>query len=485
MKGYIFFSVHEELFRRVADQLQPYVDSFSGFVWGKQQARAISGHGVTYDPLLVFTRDLLPQVMDGQPADLAWLDRRERELGVSVQRMLHSERHLLAGKSFDQIMRMAEVAMRVIGDALDRIRPDFLLSEDISCFHSWLHFALARERGIPFWAVTTARIAGRIHVYSNGFQRSERVEKLYPELLAHGLGDEARRQAEEYVAKFRAKPSRPKGMEVRAKQVRIDRDDGRRFAIAAARYFGDPGDPTLRPPHEVIRQRLRRIARVRIAAVRGVFEAPVAGEKYILYPIQYQPEASTLVQGPMYVDQVALVRDIARSLPIGYRLYVKEHVSNRGRRPLSFYDELRAIPEVRLLGPDEDTYALIRGAGAIATITSTVGWEGLLFDKPVITFGEVFYNIVPTVYRASQVSKDRWYELFKRATTEHAPDPDAVLALVSALQQVSFPGRMANGMTFPEVLEPGNVENVTNAVIRVLGLDRARGPRTATAVTGP
>ena len=474
MKGYIFFSVHEELFRRLAERLHDRVQTWGGFVWGRQQAKAISGHGVTFDPMVIFSRDLLPQCNDGRTADLTWLAKRERELGVSFQRMIHAERHLLAGRSFDEILRMAEVATREIANAYDRFRPDFVLSEDISCLHSWLHFALARERGIPFWAITAGRLPGRIHVYSAGFQRSEKVETLYPQLLARGLTESERRQALEYVTRFRARPARPKGMEVRAKQVRVDRDDVRRFALAVTRYFGDPGDPTMRPPLEVVRQRLRRIVRVRLASTRHVFERPVEGEKYVLYPIQYQPEASTLVQGPMYVDQVALVRDIARSLPVGFRLYVKEHVSNRGRRPLDFYEQLRTLPEVRLLGPDEDTWSLIRGASAIATITSTVGWEGLLFDRPVITFGEVFYNIVPTVYRASQVSKDRWYELFRRATSEHRPDPDAVLALVSAIQQVSFPGRMANGLTFPEVLDPENVANLAHAVTTALGLDRAR-----------
>ncbi len=129
-------------------------------MWGRQQARAISGHRATYDPLLVFSRDLRPRYLDGKPADLAWLEQREAELGISIQRMLASERHQLAGKTYGQLMRMAEVALREIGDALDRIKPDFILSEDISCFHSYAHFALACERGIPFWSITTARVAG-------------------------------------------------------------------------------------------------------------------------------------------------------------------------------------------------------------------------------------------------------------------------------------------------------------------------------------
>jgi hypothetical protein len=470
MKAYIFFSVHEEVFRRIAERLHDYVDSFGGFVWSMPQVRAISGHGIDYDPLVVFTRDLLPLCDDGKKPDLDWLARREQELGFSIQRMLTAERHLLVGRSFERIMRMVEVALREIAAVYDRSKPDFVLSEDISCFFSHVHFALARERKIPFWVIGSGRIRGRLSVYSSGMQHWERMVDRYREILARGLSDRERADAEQFVSEFRAKPVRPSGMGRRGKPVGIHLADVGTFKIAATRFFGDPDDPTSRSPIQVVQQRLRRLARVAIGNLRGVFEPPVAGEPYILYPIHYQPEASTLVQAPMYVDQLPLIHDIARSMPMGYRLYVKEHLTNRGRRPLEFYDQIRAIPAVRLLGPDEDTWALIQGASAIVVITGTMGWEGILFDKPVISFGDVFFNLLPHVYRALDVPKDGWYRLFKDAVTRHRPDRDAVLAMISAMQQCSFPGFMANAVAFPDVLEPDNIASMTKGVIDELAL---------------
>ena len=191
------------------------------------------------------------------------------------------------------------------------------------------------------------------------------------------------------------------------------------------------------------------MTRVAIADMRRIFEKPVAGENYVLYPLHFQPGATTLVQAPLYVDQLALLRDMAASLPVGYRLYVKEHVSSRGRRPIEFYEGIRAIPAARLLRPDEDTWTLIRDARVVAVITGTVGWEGLLFDKPIVTFGDVFLNLHPSVYRAGDIAKDRWYDVFQQATTRHEHDREAVLAMIAALQQASYPGFIANPSTFP------------------------------------
>ena len=478
MKAYIFFSVHEELFRRIANGLVQYgVDKFSGFVWGRNQERVIAGHGVTFDQLLIFSRDLLPQCNDGKAADLEWLARRERELGISISRMLASERHLLAGRSHGEIMRMAEVALREIAAAYDRIRPDFVFSEDVSCFHSYVHFVLAQERKIPFWSIGSGRLPQRVSVYSSGMQRLERVQALYPQLLARGLTAAERGEAEAYVSTFRECPARPSGMDVRSRFKALELKDLKRMRIVAKRYFGDRADPTMSSPLRVIANRIQRVARVRAAKRHRVFESPVDGEKYIVYPIHYQPEATTLVQAPMYVDQVQLIEDIAKSLPIGHRLYVKEHMTNRGRRPLDFYQRLRAIAAVRLLSPDEDTWSLIRNAAAIAVITGTMGWEGLLFAKPVITFGEVFFNILPQVHRAGAASKDAWYGILMTAVSESSSDGEALLALISALQQASHPGFIGNSTTFPQVLDPDNVMKLTNALAIEAGLVTTLGVR--------
>jgi len=474
MKAFIFHSVHEELFLQVAENLQRRgVTAWSGFVWSQHQQKALEGRGVTYDPLVVFTRDLLPQIEDGQRPDLDWLARRECELGVSLQRMLAAERHLLTGRTFEQIMRMAEVALREIAAAYDRARPDFIFSDDIACFHSYVHFAVARERGIPFWSIGSGRLPRRISVYSAGLQHNERFEKRFAEISARGLTGDERRDAETYLTTFRERPQRPTGMNTRAVKPSVGRLEVSRFRNAAALYFADRDNPTAIPPLRMIQSRLTRMARIAVADATGVFEKPVPGEKYIFYPLHFQPEATTLVQAPLYVDQLALLHDIAASLPAGYRLYVKEHLSSRGRRPLGFYETIRAIPSARLLGPDENTWSLIRDAAVVAVITGTVGWEGLMFEKPVVTFGDVFFNHHPSVYRAGRAAKDTWFELFTRATTNHVHDRDAVLAMIAALHQSTYPGFIGNPRSFPEALDPENVKLLADAVADSVGLKSA------------
>ena len=472
MRFYVFFSVHERLFHPVMQEMvERYgVRELSGFVWGEDQAEFLSSTGAVYDPLQVFTRDVEARLAEAPPPDLGYLRECETRYGVPLHRMLWAERHLLEGKTYTEALQLCEALFRLVEKSFDERRPDCIFSEDVSCLASYIHHVVAKDRGIPFWRISSARMPALLSVYDGGLQDWNLTRAKLDELLARDLTPEEREAAATFVEQFRATPSRPTGMDVRSRLPVASENDFRRLFSASRRYYRDPRNPTLSSPVEMLRQRAVRLSRNRAADALDLFDAPVEGEPYVLFPIHFQPEASTLVQAPYYLNQEALIEDISKSLPVGHRLYVKEHLTNRGRRPLSFYKHIKSTFGVRLLGPDADTWSLIQGAAAIAVITGTMGWEGILFKKPVITFGEVFFNMYPGVYRAGLEPKDRWYRVFDEAIHRHVHDEDQLLKLVSAIQQTSKPGFMKNPSTFPDVLEPDNVARIADALAWGLGL---------------
>lgn len=470
---YTFFSVHERLFvpmhRLLRDRYG--VEAFGGTVWGQDQSSFLSAGDIDYDPLIIFTRDVL-EPSEGATPDVDFLREREERYGVPIHRMIWSERHLLEGRSYAEVLALTERLFRVVEEAFDRFEPSFLFSEDVGCLTSYVHYAVARGRGIPFWRIGSARMPGLLSVYCGGPQEWNLTKDKLAEIRRRGLSPEERQGARAFVEAFRTKPERPTGMRTRARLPIADMEDAERLAKLGKRYLDDPKNPTLTSPLKALRQRAVRLARNQASQSLDYFDRPVPGERYVLYPIHFQPEASTLVQAPYYLDQAALIEDMSKSLPVGYQLYVKEHVSNRGRRPLAFYKRVRETFGVRLLGPDEDTWALIRNASAIAVITGTVGWEGLLFEKPVVTFGDVFYNECELTHRAGLVAKDRWHEVFRKAIFEHVHDEEQLLELVAAIRESSRPGFLKNPNTFPAVLEQANVERITDALAWGAGLSR-------------
>jgi hypothetical protein len=122
------------------------------------------------------------------------------------------------------------------------------------------------------------------------------------------------------------------------------------------------------------------------------FSSPKENEKYVFFPLQIEPELSLLLHAPFHTGQLAIIRNIAQSLPYDTCLYVKDHIAAIGYRSLSSYKQMAMIPNVRLIPPFVNSYRLIKHSKGVVTITGTAGMEAMLLGKPVITLGNVFYN---------------------------------------------------------------------------------------------
>lgn len=122
------------------------------------------------------------------------------------------------------------------------------------------------------------------------------------------------------------------------------------------------------------------------------------GKRFVFYPLHAEPESSLQVASPEYFFQLGAIASLARDLPAGYFLVVKETYQTYGRRPANFYDQIREFKNVILLDMLELGLEVVRKAEAVATITGTAGFEAAIMGKPVISFGRHNqFNILPHV----------------------------------------------------------------------------------------
>ena len=126
--------------------------------------------------------------------------------------------------------------------------------------------------------------------------------------------------------------------------------------------------------------------------------ADLAGQKYLFYALQVEPEQNFQGFSPEYFYQQAAIISLSRDLPPDTILAVKEHIPAMNRRPKQFYDQLRLLKNVILIDPKEDGLRLVKGARAVATINGTVGQEAAVLGIPVLSFGRRnLYNILDHV----------------------------------------------------------------------------------------
>lgn len=196
----------------------------------------------------------------------------------------------------------------------------------------------------------------------------------------------------------------------------------------------------------------------------------IENEPYILYALHVNPEASTMVQAPNFVNQLLIIEALSKNIPITHKLYVKEHPIMGGRRPIGFYKEINRFPNVRLLKANEDNYSLIRNADLVAVITGTTGWEAIMMGRPVITFGECFYVNLGFSERCSDFNQ--LGQLIHRLLYDRdRPNPKTrekrIKLFLAALYELSFP--LSDKALWPsKPLQPGGLGQTEQITARVI-----------------
>lgn len=137
---------------------------------------------------------------------------------------------------------------------------------------------------------------------------------------------------------------------------------------------------------------------------RFALKQPDLNVKYIYLPLHYQPELTTNPLADCFVDQDLMIDLLAAAIPDDFFIYVKENPAQKiWNRSVHFYRKINNNPNVRLVDIKTDTYQLIQNSTAVATATGTAGWEALFREKPVLMFGNFFYQYARGVFRCSNV----------------------------------------------------------------------------------
>lgn len=124
----------------------------------------------------------------------------------------------------------------------------------------------------------------------------------------------------------------------------------------------------------------------------------IEGKRFAFYPLHTEPELSLQGMSPEYFFQLGAIASIARDLPAGVLLAVKDTIHGVGRRPRDFYDQIKEFKNVVLLDVLERGLDVVKRSAAVVTITGTAGLEAAMLGKPVILLGRhCGYDFLPHV----------------------------------------------------------------------------------------
>ena len=130
-----------------------------------------------------------------------------------------------------------------------------------------------------------------------------------------------------------------------------------------------------------------------------------SGEKFVYFPLALEPERTILIPAPFYSNQIDVIKNVAKSLPVDYVLYVKEHPTQKvwGWRSVSYYEEILKLPNVRLIHPSLPTGKLVDNCSLVVAVIGTSSLEAAFREKPSIVFGDVIFSSLPSVLRVQKL----------------------------------------------------------------------------------
>ena len=132
-----------------------------------------------------------------------------------------------------------------------------------------------------------------------------------------------------------------------------------------------------------------------------------SGDKFVYFPLGIEPERTVMIPAPFYSDQMEVMKNVAKALPIDYMLYVKEHPMQKvwGWRSVSYYEEILKLQNVRLIHPSLPNGKLVQNCSLVVSVLGTPALEAAFREKPSIVFGNVIFSSLPSVLRAQNLEE--------------------------------------------------------------------------------
>jgi len=285
-------------------------------------------------------------------------------------------------------------------------KPDVIVAESPTGIFNEVFSFLSKKYKVAYLGLLDSRIRGRIDI-CNPKHTYSKDQKIFKEMKEADISEEERKLARDFIESFTSHKELPSYMDYQNRHIKLgeigrikgyikrEKEMMRHYLkyLSQRKYF-KPFDYNseflikyvFRYPREALKRKFRKFFQ------RNIFDSPDNKDKYFLFPLHLQPEASTSVQATYFSDQINTIKNVAFSLPFPYKLYVKEHPSAVGTKSGHFYKKIKEFPNTVLIAPNENVENLIEKSQGIITLTSTIGMEAVLLGRPTYILGNVSYQ---------------------------------------------------------------------------------------------
>ena len=337
-----------------------------------------------------------------QRPDKEFLKLIEEKYKVDLRLLVSNERFFNKFNEFykfssDEILLILEQECKLFEKILDEVKPDFLIMACTTLHHNELFYRICQARGVKILMFRESYLRDRWIIASDDYSIDHTEYDV-----KHNFGSlseiqnyikkyDATRQLSSYTKTFQS--SKLKYLQSILKYLFSDNSNIKTHFT----YYGRTKLAVLRITLiNVIKKKYRQYF-INKNLIRDIENK----KPFIYFSLQSEPERSTLIAAPLFTNQIKVITNIAKSLPNGYNLYVKEHplMYIREWRSISYYKQIMSLPNVILIHPSVKSDSIIKRSSLVVSINSTSALEAGFYNKPSITMSEQDFSYLSFVHQ--------------------------------------------------------------------------------------
>ncbi len=345
---------------------------------------------------------LYDHIKKNHSPDLEYLSQFEKKYGIELWKLAYNDRIFYNYNTFynfseNEVLSILEQQCKFFENIIETIKPNFVIFPITNSGRMEIFYQLCLKLGIKILMLNASRLGGRVYI-------NEKAEKIdYSENETHenvknrSINDLRnllnKTHSFDIATKFKATFLQSKKMALKA---------GIQFFLFSKNsnlktHYTYYGRYKIRIFFNTIIWSLRK--RYRLFLINKNLTRTINDEKFIFFPLITEPERSLNIAAPFHTNLIELVTHIVKSLPIGYKLYVKDHIgmNTRDWRPFSFYKQIMNLPNVKMIHHSVHPKDILPKCSLVITIGGTAGFEAAFYEKPTITFTDTLYSTLKSV----------------------------------------------------------------------------------------
>ena len=315
-----------------------------------------------------------------EKVDFDYLSEFEKKYKISIWKLAYSDTIFFKYNQYykfnqNEILRIFEQECRLFESILDEINPNFLIIKITDASHMRLLQLLCQAKGIKVLSLGFTRFGYRSYIGSDNDvideinnKTKENSTKSFEELENYlkGYSDQDKTWGIKYQS------SKIQWIKAGIDFLLLTLNNNYR------KDYTHYGRTAITAITNEISFSIKRIIRKRFLDKNA--KITITDEAFIYFPLQLEPERTLLIPAPYFSNQLEVIKNIAKAIPIEYKLIVKEHPMQKVRawRNIEYYKEILSLPNVEFVHHSISNEKVIKKCSLVITATGTAGLEAAL-----------------------------------------------------------------------------------------------------------